>query len=617
MDTLAQATASAVDVNAAPTAATENADNAAERLSANCFFNALIRETGLGEWITESRPWIPDGIALPALRIALPAQGASLWLNASYRSLFGRHQFNTPIRYQDAQGHSRTINLALAAHVIASEPGIFPQAEPRQRHQFTERVQMSVRNMAQAIRARQDDFPRLFGKAIDFAEAEQALLCGHSIHPTPKSREPFTDTDAETYAPEFGNTFTLQWLAIHAARLEGKSGCSELTAADFARKVWASENMQDPVPDTHVPVPMHPWQWQRLRQYPDIARLIEAGDIIELGQGCKPWRATSSLRAIHAGHSPYMLKFSLSLRLTNSLRTLLPHEMARGLEIPQVRSTPIGREFADRYPAFSVLAEPAFLMLRDAQGEALSESMVLFRENPFRETAADNCCLLATLTQDHPFGGMARAAQLVARYGERRQLDTASACAEWFEAFMDAVLEPLLIAQADYGLLYGAHQQNLIIRFENELPRAGYFRDCQGSGYSQLGAELLKPHLPNLGSGTENVIDDVMANRLFAYYLIVNSCFGLISALAAAGVSTESHLLSLLRARLEKLQAGPRRDRSCLNYLLEADELWAKGNFHCAIIGLNETTTEDPLAIYHRMPNPLKHVIQPQARIAS
>lgn len=578
---------------------------AAERLSANSFFNALLRETGVGEWVTDKQATLPADVRLPAIRIPLKADDAFLWLNVSYRSLCGRHQFSLPIIYQDTDGHSRIITLTQAAHAIANEPDIFPQAETIQRKQFTERVSMSVRNMAQAIAARDADLTRLFADPIDFAEAEQALLCGHSIHPTPKSREPFTDEDAVKYAPEFGNTFELQWLAVSPENIEGRSGC-ELTVDEFTQQLLSLENAGTPLPDGFVAAPMHPWQWQRLRQYPEISRLLKQGKIIELGQGRQPWRATSSLRAIHGAHSPWMLKFSLSLRLTNSLRTLLPHEMARGLEVPQVRKTPIGREFAERYPEFQILAEPAFLMLRDSQGNALTESMVLFRENPFQNELAENTCLLATLTQDHPYAADSRAAQLVERHATRTGQDNETSSIQWFDRFLDAVIEPLIIAQADYGLLYGAHQQNLIIRFEDELPKAGYFRDCQGSGYSALGASLLKPYLPDLGAGTENVIDELMVKRLFAYYLVINSCFGLISALAAAGLTTEQALLYHLRQRLESLNAGPRRDRSCLEYLLQADELWAKGNFQCAIIGMNETTTEDPLAIYHRLPNALR-----------
>ncbi|QFT56126.1 N(2)-citryl-N(6)-acetyl-N(6)-hydroxylysine synthase [Microbulbifer sp. THAF38] len=594
--------------NPVMTAGLTEVNMAAERMSANCFFNALIRETDSAVWHELTGEQLPEGISLPAVSIPLPASGEELWLNASYRSKCGRHQFALPMVWKTADGASKAIELAEAAQLVAQEPAFFSGATTESRVQFTRRVSASVKNMAQALAARRTDTEKLFTQPLTFAEAEQALLCGHSIHPTPKSRDPFTDEDAERFAPEFGNSFALVWLGVDPDYLRGASG-AEISEAQFAELVRATD-AAPAAPQGFVAIPAHPWQWRQLGEDPRVAELVASGKIIELGEGCEPWRATSSLRAIYSGKSPYMLKFSLSLRLTNSVRTLQPKEMVRGLEVLKVRNTPLGQEFASRYPRFQVLAEPAYLMLADSSGEQIIESLVMFRENPFLESSAENTCLLATLTQDHPNGDPCRAAQLVQRLAEEEKISTEAATKRWFNAFLDAVIEPLLIAQADFGILFGAHQQNLILSFDGALPVAGYFRDCQGSGYSRLGEELLKPYLPDLAQDSENVIDEEMANRLFVYYLIVNSCFGLICALSAAGLLSEHALLRQLRERLQLLYEGQRRDRSCLEYLLTADEIWAKGNFQCAVIGMNETTTDDPLSIYHTMVNPLQTAVE-------
>lgn len=595
--------------------------DAAERLSVNCFFNALLRETGVGTWIGDAQEavalTVPAETELPAVVIALEGSGERLWLSVRYRSRCGRHQFGLPLVLQNSEGGCEVVGLAQAAQLVAAEASFFPQAGEEPRRRFVERTGASVRNMALALVARAGDCAQIFGAPLDFIGAEQSLLCGHSIHPTPKSREPFSDADAERYAPEFANAFALQWLAVASHRLRGASG-TDNSAQDFARQLWQDDRVASAgaapdslvpdgfVPDGFVPVPAHPWQWRQLQTDARVAELLHRGDIVEIGEGGHPWRATSSLRAVYGAHSTQMLKFSLSLRLTNSVRTLLPKEMARGLEVPRVRATPVGREFAQRYPDFAVLAEPAYLLLEDSRGKQIDESLVMFRENPFIGDAAKNTCLLAALTQDHPQGESCRAAQLIVRHACAQRIPLAEAAHLWFTHFLDAVIEPLLIAQADYGLLFGAHQQNLILAFDGELPRAGYFRDCQGSAYSNLGESLLKPYLPDLAVDSDNVIEEEMANRLFVYYLIVNSCFGLISALCAAELLPEEDLLAQLRERLQQLHDGPRRDRSCLRYLLSAEELWAKGNFQCAVIGMNETTSDNPLSIYHKMENPLR-----------
>ncbi|STU55504.1 Aerobactin synthase IucA [Klebsiella pneumoniae subsp. ozaenae] len=50
----------------------------------------------------------------------------------------------------------------------------------------------------QAIDARHD-WAALREKALNFGEAEQALLVGHAFHPAPKSHEPFNQQEAERY----------------------------------------------------------------------------------------------------------------------------------------------------------------------------------------------------------------------------------------------------------------------------------------------------------------------------------------------------------------------------------------------------------------------------------
>ena len=215
-------------------------------------------------------------------------------------------------------------------------------------------------------------------------------------------------------------------------------------------------------------------------------------------------------------------------------------------------------------------------------------------------------CLLATLTQDHPYAEECRAARLVRQLAISQNLPLEKAVKTWFQRYLERVVEPLMIAQADYGLLYGAHQQNLIIRFDRLLPSGAYFRDCQGTAYSNLGITLLKPELPELGRASENTLNERMANLLFVYYLFINSSFGLVSALAAYGLCSEKKLFQQMRDFLISLRNGPRQDRSCFDYLLESDQLWSKGNFLCSVVGMNESTTEDPLAIYHPMVNPLK-----------
>ena len=44
-------------------------------------------------------------------------------------------------------------------------------------------------------------------------------------------------------------------------------------------------------------------------------------------------------------------------------------------------------------------------------------------------------------------------------------------------------LKPFLIAQADYGILVSAHQQNTVLALEGGYPAGMWFRDCQGTTF--------------------------------------------------------------------------------------------------------------------------------------
>lgn len=176
---------------------------------------------------------------------------------------------------------------------------------------------------------------------------------------------------------------------------------------------------------------------------------------------------------------------------------------------------------------------------------------------------------------------------------------------DWFKAYLEEVLKPFLILQANYGVLLGAHQQNLVIKIERGLPKGCYFRDCQGTGYSELGFNLYSPFIKSIQKENENVVSQEMGHALFGYYLITNSSFGVISALSQLSPQFEEVLLSDLRDFIETLRAQGVKDSSFLDYLLESERLKFKGNFFCSLQNINENTSLNPLEIYTTIKNPI------------
>lgn len=179
---------------------------------------------------------------------------------------------------------------------------------------------------------------------------------------------------------------------------------------------------------------------------------------------------------------------------------------------------------------------------------------------------------------------------------------------QWFEAYCDHAVVPLFHLQANLGVVFLAHQQNIVMQLEEGFPVGMYYRDCQGTGYTDLAFTLFGDKLGDEKEALENYWSQEKVRRYFAYYLIINSTFNLVSAICASLDVEESQLIEILHQKLALLlQSGVKDDR-CLRYVLTSETLCCKGNFFCYLQNFNENSIPDPAVIYFDMPNPLVRV---------
>ncbi len=298
-----------------------------------------------------------------------------------------------------------------------------------------------------------------------------------------------------------------------------------------------------------------------------------------------------------------MLKFSLSVKLTNSIRLLSEKEVKRGTALADIcQSIP-----ADIVPYFtnglSIIHEPSYFGLKDNRGEVIDESLATVRDNPFltdNESPEKVHGVLATLCQQTPYkpSGYALANELQEQV-KQNEAQATTLAVKWFEAFCDNIVIPIFELQSQLGIVLLAHQQNIVVELEKGIPTKGYFRDCQGVGFTDLAFKLF----PQLGSAdaTENYWDRAKVNRYFPYYLILNSCYGVIASLSP--LVDEQILFDLLKQRLTELNQRSPADTDCLDYVLNSDTLCCKGNFYCYLQGFNENSIPDPSIIYFELPN--------------
>ncbi|WP_329552591.1 IucA/IucC family protein [Streptomyces sp. NBC_00696] len=365
-----------------------------------------------------------------------------------------------------------------------------------------------------------------------FLSAEQALLLGHPLHPTPKSREDLSDAEARLYSPELRGSFPLHWLAVAPSVLATDSAWTErgrlVPAAHLTARLAGPEL---PLPEGHAALPLHPWQWHEIQHRADISALLDSGLIQDLGTHGAPWHPTSSVRTVHQSGAPAMLKLSLGLRITNSRRENLRKELHRGVEVHRLLRTGLSQQWRAAHPGFDIVRDPAWLAVdalaapagldeygtergergagagasgvglghvgSDRAGRAEQDARVplagidvVIRHNPFRSSDDVSCVAgfvslrpyagrsaaterpAPTPHSSHPASGApllrSRLAEVITGLAARTGRPRGAVAAEWFLRYLEQVVRPALWLDSEAGIALEAHQQNTLLLLDGE-----------------------------------------------------------------------------------------------------------------------------------------------------
>ncbi|MFD5715139.1 IucA/IucC family protein [Streptomyces pharetrae] len=578
------------------------------------------------------RCWVREAnIAVPAhgtLRIPLPASATALLTPVRYSSATGWHRFGLP--YLAGAPHpcppldAVTVAALLAregagncpAHRVPSartpEPDDLPlDLGPSQGPELVGRVSDSVRRVTSFLHERRS----VVADTSDlFLAAEQALLLGHPLHPTPKSREGITDAEARPYSPELRGSFPLHWLAVAPSLLATDSAWTERGRPVPAPRLTASLAGPDlALPERHAALPLHPWQFREIRHSPEIASLLDAGLLRDLGTHGTPWHPTSSVRTVYRSEAPAMLKLSLGLRITNSRRENLRKELHRGAEVHRLLRSGLSQQWRAAHPCFDIVRDPAWLAVDGPEGSPVTGLEVMIRHNPFAP-ADDVSCVAGLVAPQAPARAPAlqpvhsRLAQLVGRLATLTGRPGAAVAVEWFLRYLERVVRPVLWLDGEAGVALEAHQQNTLLLLDGHgWPAGGRYRDNQGYYFRESRRTELDARLPGIGEHSDTFVSDDIADERFAYYLAINNVFGLIGAFGSQRLVDEQLLLAAFRHFLADAASGPARMRSSLPArLLDSPVLRCKANLLTRLHGLDELVGPvDTQSVYVTIANPL------------
>ncbi|MFF1873583.1 IucA/IucC family protein [Kitasatospora herbaricolor] len=586
---------------------------AAEQAALEALLRCWTRETG-------ARP-DPDGL----LRIAVLGGAARLTVPVRHWSACGWHRFGAATLAgasaaglgpgpEDLAGEpggpapdGAPVDAVTAAALLAAAAADRP--DPGRIADLAARVADSVARTADILAHRRQPADPADRPASPFLAAEQDLLLGHPLHPTPKSRDGLGPAQSAAYSPELRGSFQLHWYAVDRELLAAGSALTS-TAEQLTESLLATPGL---LPPGTAALPLHPWQARELALRPAVAALLADGRLHDLGPHGAPWYPTSSVRTVCRPGTPWMLKLSLGLRITNSRRENLRKELHRGLEVHRLLESGLGEEWRAAHPGFDIVRDPAWIGVdlpgagQDGPADPSGLDTVL-RQQPFGQDQRALC--VAGLVAEQPLGGegpvRSRLGDVLRALSARCGRPLRTVTTEWFLRYLDAVVLPVLWLDGRAGIALEAHQQNSLVLLDAVgWPVGGRYRDNQGYYFRASHAGRLHARLPGLGEDSDTFVADATADERFAYYLGINHVLGLIGALGSQRLADEQVLLAALRRFL----AGPRAaatGSALPAHLLGAATLRCKANLLTRLNGLDELVGPvETQSVYVDIPNPV------------
>ena len=580
----------------------------ANRLAMQHLVNAYSQETGkasLFEKYQQNSTQLAFSQGLTLLSLPLSLIQAQLFVPLSYVSRVGRHRIAAlPQIFQKGQ----KLNFSAVAMVSLLLEELVQQSEGHvDAASLVERWIQSRDALQQFLNIRAEDFDALVQVEQGFIASEQALILGHSMHPAPKSRTGFVHEDWQKYSPEAcGQTQLHYWLVAPEYIAEG-TALEQVFSIQLKQEIkWhlSESELETLAAYAHYKLlPLHPWQARYLQSKVWFKSLKAKLKIIDLGEKAWIFSPTTSVRTLASFNAPWMLKPSLSVMITNSIRVNLAKECHRGEMTHRLWHSELGQSILKQCPTLKAVNDPAWIALQ-LDGEIIDETICIVRDQPFIPEQQVTC--IASLCQDHPVEERNRFNALFDQIASQQKLnDKAQIAHDWFKTFLNISLSPLMYVYHRYGMAFESHQQNVLVELKDGWPQWLWLRDNQGFYYIEELADEILQQFPELNDKAHAVGSKAFVDERFSYYFFGNTLFGIINAIGATGFVSEQDLLSVLQQHLfDLLKQYP--ESSLIQSLLYQPTLPYKGNLLTRLYELDELIAPvENQSVYIQLANPL------------
>jgi siderophore synthetase component len=574
--------------------------------------NCYVKETGEGEWKlpNEVPIQIEDKEIKYVLVIPFNQLSVTLYIPVRYKSVTERHLFSPVMYYQMKNDQVKQLDYITLIAFMQKEFSLISN-KPIQTEELMIRTILSYQNMKRIISDRIDSLEECYQTEKTFLQSEQSLLIGHQVHPTPKSRQGIDEDEEHIFAPERKGSFQLHYFRAANDIVEEDSilpqKASKLIKEELKNDPFISPSFKEKYcqDDDFSLIPVHPLQARKLLGREDICHQIQKGKLAYLGPQGRKFYPTSSVRTVYHPEARFMYKFSIPVKITNSLRVNKRKELARGVEVSRLLHSELREQLAAHHPDFHIIQDPAFINLKLETEETGFE--VVIRENPFQKGEDSRTTLLAALCQDHITGGASHLSNIIYDIANREGISTSQASEQWFARYLQVSLRPLYWLYAVYGIALEAHQQNSVIKLDEQgYPSTFYYRDNQGYYFMESKAQKLKQLVPTLNEKSDTICSDSIAEERFRYYVFFNHLFGLINAFGVNQLIDEQRLLLLLKEELKDLKKNLGDHTNLLDSLLYEKKLPCKANLLTRVHDMDELVGPlETQSVYVSVTNPL------------
>lgn len=583
----------------------ESPKKVAERATFQAFLNSYIREVKTETWFDgdEWRKRNQTNITTNGahvIELTLLCQNIRFAIEVTYKSFVGRHTFGYVFKYSPTSKYWLLENEISVIITLIQELNVLTEGGSSHYDELILRLIDSYQTMSRFIEERKEEGEVLYSVYNRFIESERSLLFGHWFHPTPKSRQGMLTWQQKQFSPELEGAFKLHYFKVKREWIKEDSAL-EKSASELVKEALMNKQSNILPDGDEVLLPVHPLQAQWLLQQADVQKRIEEGVLESVGQMGPSYAATSSVRTVYHPEEEWMYKFSIPVKVTNSLRVNRLHELKAGVTMARLMEK---MDFLQNYPSFRIIQDPAYMTIDFGDGKE-SGFEVIIRSNEFKKGNDQGVTSVAAFVQEPLPGFESRLKQLIYELADKERASIKEISLRWFEQYFRCAIIPLVRLYDEYGIALEAHQQNSVLDLSKGFPTAYYFRDNQGYYLAKSHKEHLLLIEPSLVEIPELFYDESIIKERFTYYLCFNQLFSIIHRFGVDELIEEEVLVEWVLNELQQLEkeltgAGKR----FVQYLLSQEHIPCKANLLTRFHDVDELMAKLEQAVYTVVENP-------------